>query len=826
MRKLFTLTLALLASFSMWATDFVLFNGTGSTMPSSSRQTDATTGFAYTFANFKSSFTDVSSYTNHGSYKNAIRYGGGTTSSKNHLKIEVPEDYTAVIEIVYGGTSTNTKWGISTDGTKPNGSNCSVWNATATASSTLYSATIDDLESDTYYIGGSGDGCVIAYIKVTLSAVITTPTLTGAWKISSDTVTSANLMQESVATVPTFSVGATSGDPTGYYSVVYSLKAGSDEGIFTYTSSTFTGISTANAGSATIIATLTTTDNTKFLTPETNTFEYSVTVSAAAAPKFTSVTPNPSSSIARGTASTIEAVVTGTPDPTIQWYSCDDALKTNPAVVTGATDLTLNLANTAVGIYYYYAVASNTTTQLNEVASDVVTITVKPQAPTLTAAGGFVESKSVTITKADGEAEGAAIKYSTDDGETWNVYSEALTITATTTVQAKVDQSGISSTIASATYTKVTPKTQRTVSSSETWDWSAATGENVNLSNETNPAKDADLDVVAANFDGAVYQWDCGFPSNFDAIVMYKFQRPKNSAYYQGQTIKIHTDVTGIISVQFANTGGKRPNRYLSVNGTIYGEGSGDESSASKRTVEVPVAAGDITLTGIYEPNEANYEHAGEDGYKEYNADDAGKAQYLNYYKITFTQTYAVNCATPSNGTLAADKSLAAAGEKVTLTVTPNANYEIASVTLNGEPIVPEEDVYSFTMPEGEANVVATFSAINYTITCSPAENGSVSAKATANYGEVVTLTISPESGYKLNSLIVKDAEDADVEVADNKFTMPASNVTVTATFVEDSGTGIDNTADEIKAVKFIENGQLFIRRGEKVYTITGEEVR
>lgn len=38
--------------------------------------------------------------------------------------------------------------------------------------------------------------------------------------------------------------------------------------------------------------------------------------------------------------------------------------------------------------------------------------------------------------------------------------------------------------------------------------------------------------------------------------------------------------------------------------------------------------------------------------------------------------------------------------------------------------------------------------------------------------------------------------------------------------------TAIDNTADEIKAVKFVENGQLFIRRGEKVYTITGEEVK
>lgn len=43
---------------------------------------------------------------------------------------------------------------------------------------------------------------------------------------------------------------------------------------------------------------------------------------------------------------------------------------------------------------------------------------------------------------------------------------------------------------------------------------------------------------------------------------------------------------------------------------------------------------------------------------------------------------------------------------------------------------------------------------------------------------------------------------------------------------VKRTPTALDNTADEIKAVKFVENGQLFIRRGEKVYTITGEEVK
>ena len=55
------------------------------------------------------------------------------------------------------------------------------------------------------------------------------------------------------------------------------------------------------------------------------------------------------------------------------------------------------------------------------------------------------------------------------------------------------------------------------------------------------------------------------------------------------------------------------------------------------------------------------------------------------------------------------------------------------------------------------------------------------------------------------------------------------SNVTVTSVKVirpNGSATALDDTADVTKAVKFFEKGQLYIRRGEKVYTITGELVK
>ncbi len=63
-------------------------------------------------------------------------------------------------------------------------------------------------------------------------------------------------------------------------------------------------------------------------------------------------------------------------------------------------------------------------------------------------------------------------------------------------------------------------------------------------------------------------------------------------------------------------------------------------------------------------------------------------------------------------------------------------------------------------------------------------ENGTLSAdKAFATEGETVTLKATAHETYKLVEITAKDAQDAKVAVADNKFTMPANDVTVGATF-------------------------------------------
>ena len=72
-----------------------------------------------------------------------------------------------------------------------------------------------------------------------------------------------------------------------------------------------------------------------------------------------------------------------------------------------------------------------------------------------------------------------------------------------------------------------------------------------------------------------------------------------------------------------------------------------------------------------------------------------------------------------------------------------------------------------------------------YTVTVNSATNGTVTADKITNVaqGETVTLTVTPVSGYELGILTVKDASDNNVTVTDNTFIMPASNVTVSATF-------------------------------------------
>ena len=99
-------------------------------------------------------------------------------------------------------------------------------------------------------------------------------------------------------------------------------------------------------------------------------------------------------------------------------------------------------------------------------------------------------------------------------------------------------------------------------------------------------------------------------------------------------------------------------------------------------------------------------------------------------------------------------------------------------------------------------NVVVTYPTA-YTITHSAATNGTytikvgdasaVSTDATAYYGQTITLAASPADDYIFSAWTVMNGETP-VEVTNNSFTMPAGNVTVSASF-----TAIPTVADLVE---------------------------
>ena len=101
-----------------------------------------------------------------------------------------------------------------------------------------------------------------------------------------------------------------------------------------------------------------------------------------------------------------------------------------------------------------------------------------------------------------------------------------------------------------------------------------------------------------------------------------------------------------------------------------------------------------------------------------------------------------------------------------------------------------EEDVTAnasdyFTITEDyDRRIIAPKDDTDYTITIAGGiEHGTITGAATAKYWEKVTMTATPDFGYRLVKLTVKDSENNDVPSVGSSFFMPKGNVTVSAEF-------------------------------------------
>ena len=167
--------------------------------------------------------------------------------------------------------------------------------------------------------------------------------------------------------------------------------------------------------------------------------------------------------------------------------------------------------------------------------------------------------------------------------------------------------------------------------------------------------------------------------------------------------------------------------------------------------------------------------------------------------KVVITRPYIVTCTAitdiegKTGGTVTADKETANPGETVTLTINTNSGYTLDRVIVNSNDIEPVEGVYSFTMPQADAEVKAYFTTNVYTITVDNDNTmgAVVGLQSTAHTGETVEFEVSPVEGYTIKSVTASFINANNVETAvpvtENNgvysFGMPPFNVTVKVTY-------------------------------------------
>ncbi len=110
--------------------------------------------------------------------------------------------------------------------------------------------------------------------------------------------------------------------------------------------------------------------------------------------------------------------------------------------------------------------------------------------------------------------------------------------------------------------------------------------------------------------------------------------------------------------------------------------------------------------------------------------------------------------------------------------------------------VVANNITYVFTV----YNVNGTESSVTtYAINVNSVLNGTISADVTeAAEGATVTLTATPDDGYEFGSWTVQTIGGDDITVTDNQFTMPASEVNVSATFLEVAVTDLTLSDSEL----------------------------
>ena len=145
-------------------------------------------------------------------------------------------------------------------------------------------------------------------------------------------------------------------------------------------------------------------------------------------------------------------------------------------------------------------------------------------------------------------------------------------------------------------------------------------------------------------------------------------------------------------------------------------------------------------------------------------------------------------------------------GGVIDLTAAPFSKGDGASYSLVVKAAGYQDLIFTVEVPKqnGGSSGGGSSSGSSYAVSAPSAKNGDVTVSPkNASKGDRVTITVTPDKGYELDKLTVKDASGNKLKLTDKgngkyTFTMPGSKVTVSAEFVEEqaASTFTDVVAD------------------------------
>ena len=235
------------------------------------------------------------------------------------------------------------------------------------------------------------------------------------------------------------------------------------------------------------------------------------------------------------------------------------------------------------------------------------------------------------------------------------------------------------------------------------------------------------------------------------------------SSYYPGQTITL-SNVT-VENISYSAVSDLRIRFYLSTNRTIttsdYQMGpywswtsfSGESDNVGNYTTTIPtnIPAGTYYVGAIVTIN-----GFGNDDYTYNNSTSF-------YDSVTIKASPTITASAGGGGTISPSGVVSVIyGANQSFTITPNTGYHVADVLVDGSSAGAVTS-YTFNSVTANHTISASFAINTYTITASAGSNGTISpsGSVSVNYGADTTFTITPNTNYQVDSLLI-DATKVD----------------------------------------------------------------